>query len=67
MLLEAGIELPGTYASCNLRSSLAGGMTWLKRSLEIVLPCNLRRFNLTDTEEVIQNSEVYFFTSLHFI
>lgn len=58
MLLEVASHLPTTYASCELWSSLVGGMSWLKNALEIFLPCNRRKFKLSYVEEVFRQSQV---------
>lgn len=48
----------GTYASCRLRSLLIDGLNWLKKALEICLPCNLKRFKLTDAEESLRQFKI---------
>ncbi|KAL1828382.1 hypothetical protein ACET3Z_006794 [Daucus carota] len=58
MLLEVASHLPTTYASCELWSSLVGGMSWLKNALEIFLPCNRRKFKLSYVEEVFRQSQI---------
>ncbi|CAK9141883.1 unnamed protein product [Ilex paraguariensis] len=57
MLLEVTGPLPAIYKSCSLWSSLVDGLNWLKNALEISVPCNLRRFKLSDVEEVCMQSQ----------
>ncbi|KAM7531266.1 hypothetical protein LguiB_034676 [Lonicera macranthoides] len=52
-LLEVGRHLPISYASCPLLSSLIDGVNWLKKALEIPVPCNLTGFKLSEAEEVL--------------
>jgi histone demethylase JARID1 len=54
MLLEVYNQLPRSYASSALTSSLIVGVNWLKKALEINLPCERRLFKLSEAEDVLE-------------
>lgn len=60
--MKAAEQLPHKCASGPLCSTLIDGVKWLKKALEaIAAPHNLKKCQLSDAEEVLVDSKVYFF------
>ncbi|KAL6986236.1 hypothetical protein U1Q18_019604 [Sarracenia purpurea var. burkii] len=53
MLIEVACRLPVTYASSSLFSMLIDGINWLAKAVDICVPCNHRKFKLSDVEKVL--------------
>ncbi|KAG8382234.1 hypothetical protein BUALT_Bualt05G0055700 [Buddleja alternifolia] len=53
MMLDAAVSLPVTYKSYALWTALIDGLNWLKRSLEILEPNNIGRFEVSSVDEVL--------------
>lgn len=60
MLLEDAERHNVTYNSRPFWRSLIDGINWLKQAVEILGPCSLKRFNLSDVEEALRQSKVLF-------
>ncbi|XP_071692833.1 lysine-specific demethylase JMJ17 [Rutidosis leptorrhynchoides] len=56
-LLEDSENHHVTYASRPFRRSLVDGINWLKQAVEILCPCNVKRSDLIDVEEVLTKSK----------
>ncbi|KAA8522400.1 hypothetical protein F0562_013239 [Nyssa sinensis] len=68
ILMEVAGHLPVRCTSGALCSSLIDGINWLKKATEVPMPCNHRRFKLSDAEEVLrqsQNIKVCFPVTVH--
>ncbi|KAL6987733.1 hypothetical protein U1Q18_013481, partial [Sarracenia purpurea var. burkii] len=50
MLIEVARRLPATYASSSLFSMLTDGINWLAKAVDICVPCNHRKYKLSDAE-----------------
>ncbi|XP_028088427.1 lysine-specific demethylase 5A isoform X1 [Camellia sinensis] len=57
MLMEDAHHLPVTYVSSSLFILLIDGVNWLKKVAEISMPCNRRKFKLSDAEEILGQSQ----------
>lgn len=58
MLLEDSERHHVTYASRPFQRSLIDGINWLKQAVEILGPCNVKRFYLSDVEEALTQSKM---------
>lgn len=58
MLLEDAERHHVTYASRPFWRSLVDGINWLKHVVEILGPCSLKRFALSDVEEALRQSKM---------
>ncbi|KAJ9550078.1 hypothetical protein OSB04_022621 [Centaurea solstitialis] len=58
MLLEDAGHHHVTYTSRPFWRSLVDGINWLKKGLEILGPCSLKRFDLSDVEETLRQSKI---------
>ncbi|CAA0838763.1 transcription factor jumonji (jmjC) domain-containing protein [Striga hermonthica] len=52
-MLDAAASLPVIDKSVTLWTALIDGLTWLKSSLEILVPCNRQCFQVRSVEEVL--------------
>ncbi|KAL6975693.1 hypothetical protein U1Q18_024488 [Sarracenia purpurea var. burkii] len=50
MLIKVARRLPATYASSSLFNMLIDGMNWLAKAVDICVPCNHRKYKLSDAE-----------------
>ncbi|GER30362.1 lysine-specific demethylase 5D [Striga asiatica] len=53
VILDAAASLPVIDKSVALWTALIDGLTWLKSSLEILVPCNRQHFQVRSVEEVL--------------
>lgn len=58
MMLDDADNLPGTYKSSALWTSLFDGLQWLRKSIHILDPNNHRQFEVSDVNKHILLSEV---------
>ncbi|XP_024995655.1 uncharacterized protein LOC112528803 isoform X4 [Cynara cardunculus var. scolymus] len=58
MLLEDAGHHHVIYTSRPFWRSLVDGINWLKKAVEILDPCSLKRFDLSDVEETLRQSKI---------
>ncbi|CAI9094044.1 OLC1v1029693C1 [Oldenlandia corymbosa var. corymbosa] len=55
--LKLSSQLPGTYASCILPTTLLEGMKWLNEALKVLPPCSDRQIKLIDADKILEMSQ----------
>ncbi|KAL8053846.1 hypothetical protein ABFX02_05G100200 [Erythranthe guttata] len=57
MMLDASSNLPVVFISCALSTALTDGLSWLKKSFEVLDPNSRRQFEISNVEELLALSK----------